>query len=105
MTDFARISKNDLPQIRKVERPESTTHLVEVQFHEIKSAEEAKNVLDGVAEEDIITFGKFIGEISFEPWTYFMIKREGIPATFWFKYCAPLRVLKPEIYEEDIKTS
>lgn len=79
--------------MKKIERPESTTHILEFMFHEIKNETEAKNVMLGVSEENIFVFSKWIHPKTFQPWIFFGI-RSGDTVTNWPKYCGPVELTR-----------
>lgn len=84
--------------MRVIERPDSTTVVVETLFHLIRHETEAKNALSGVKEEDIIQFMRAIDPATFQPILYFIIKKEGKPISEWLKYCAPMELMQ---YKEE----
>lgn len=79
--------------MKKIERAETTTHILEFMFHEIKNETEAKNVMLGVYKEDIFVFSRWVHPETFQPWIFFGI-RNGDKVIDWPKYCAPMELTR-----------
>ena len=79
--------------MKKIERPMSTTIVLDALFHECKTVEEWKNVLMGVDENDIFEYARWVDKDTFQPWMAVVIKKENKPVSEWQKYAFPL-VLK-----------
>lgn len=72
--------------MKTIQRPESTTIILEEKFHFIKSKEELKNVLEGVKEEELLLWGRLIDVDSFQPLVAFIILKQGNSISESYKY-------------------
>ena len=64
--------------MKKIVRPESTTVVFELLFHEIKSIDELRNILIGVAPKDISVFRRYVDPDTFQPLIAFQIKANDL---------------------------
>jgi hypothetical protein len=63
--------------MRKLERPDSITHILEVDFHEIKSNEEMQNIFKDVDKSDVLLWARIIDPVTFQPLLYFVIRNKN----------------------------
>ena len=79
--------------MKKIERPDSTSYVMEVPFHLIKNKIEFENIMKDIVNDQIIDLGLFIEPNTFQPMKYFAIKLkpdDGFP--FWLKYVVELEL-------------
>jgi hypothetical protein len=82
--------------MKVIERPESTTHMLNFAFHLIKDKAEAENVKKMIGERKIMQVARGITPDTYQPLIYFAIPEEGKPFFEWMKYVAPLELVLPE---------
>jgi hypothetical protein len=78
-----------------IERPTSTTYVLDFPFHYIKDENEMKNVVATNQGKEIFQVMRSMDPNTFQPLLYFAFKEEGKPFSDWMKYVA-----KMEIYSE-----
>jgi hypothetical protein len=78
--------------MKTIERPDSTTYLIEFPYHKIRSIEEAKNVFAGKSEEDIFVVSKSI-DSNYQPMIAVAIRNENYVFSHWEKYYLPVGYL------------
>jgi hypothetical protein len=78
-----------------IERPMSTTYVLDFPFHYIKDEVEMKNVVTTNGSKEIVHILRSMDPNTFQPLLYFAFKEEGKPFSDWMKYVA-----KMEIYSE-----
>lgn len=81
--------------MKVIERPETTTLVVEELYHLVKDAKEMKNIMAGVDANDIFKIRISMNPQTFQPMLFFAIKKEGKPFSDWMKYVAPLELTVP----------
>lgn len=79
--------------MKKIERPDSTTYVLDFPFHEIKDEKEVKNIMQGRSEKDIFKVMGIVDEKTFQPKLAFAIKEENKPFSYWEKYIVPLELM------------
>jgi hypothetical protein len=82
--------------MKVIERPESTTHMLNFPFHLIKNETEAENVKKLIGDRKIMQVHRGITPDTFQPLIYFAIPEEGKTFFEWMKYVAPLELVMPE---------
>lgn len=75
-----------------IERPTSTTHVLEFPFHYIKDEMEAENVRKVIGDREIVQVHRGIDKDTFQPILYFAIPEKDNPFFFWMKYAAPMSI-------------
>lgn len=72
--------------MKKIQRPESTTYVLDFPFHYIKDEKEAINVFSNLKEKDILVVQKLVDKDTFIPMMAFAIKDENKQFSEWLKY-------------------
>lgn len=80
--------------MKVIERPESTTVILEFLFHVIKDEKEIKNVMEGHTEDDLFIVSRVVDEISFQPKMYFALKEKNKSFNEWKKYVATMKLVE-----------
>ena len=75
-----------------IERPMSTTHVLEFPFHYIKDEKEAENVRKVIGDREVFHVHRGIDEHTFQPILYFAIPEKDKPFFYWIKYAAPMSI-------------
>ena len=79
-----------------IERPESTTYVLDFPFHLIKDEAEAENVRKLMSGKKIFQVMRTVDEKTFQPMLAFAIPEEDKPFSEWMKYIAKLElIVKP----------
>ena len=79
-----------------IERPESTTYMLDYAFHLIKDKVEAENVRKLIGDKKIFEIQRIVDEKTFQPMLAFAIPEEGKSFYEWMKYIAKLElIVKP----------
>jgi hypothetical protein len=73
-----------------IERPMSTTHVLEFPFHYIKDEKEAENVRKLIGDKEVMQVHRGVDEHTFQPILYFAIPEKDKPFFFCVKYAAPM---------------
>ena len=72
-----------------INRPDTTTHVLEFPFHVIRNEKEAENVRKLSEGKEIIKIGNLFHSEEFKLMMYFAIREEGKPFSEWLKYASP----------------
>jgi hypothetical protein len=78
-----------------IERPMSTTYVLDFPFHYIKDENEMKNVVDSNNDKEVMQIMRTMDPNTFQPLLYFAFVDESKPFSDWMKYVAAM-----EIYSE-----
>ena len=82
--------------VKIIERPESTTYMLDYAFHLIKDEKEAENVRKLIGDKKIFEIQRIVDKESFQPMLAFAIPEEGKGFYEWMKYVAKLeQLVKP----------
>lgn len=81
--------------MKVIERPESTTYMLEFPFHYIKDEKEVSNIFRGKSKDEIFIVGKRVDVHTYRPQLALAIKKENLPFSQWEKYLVDL-----ELYAE-----
>ena len=73
-----------------VERPQSTTVVLDAKFHLCRSTQEVANSLAGVDKDNIIVWGKIFDPVSFQPQLAVIVKHGDVPLAECMKFIIPL---------------
>lgn len=79
--------------MKKIERPDSTTYIIEIPFHEIKDETEAKNVMQNNTVDDIFVITPLLDGKSLQPKLAFALRQEGKDFHHWEKYIIDIGLL------------
>jgi hypothetical protein len=78
-----------------IERPMSTTHILDFPFHYIKDEAEMNNVVAVSKGKEVVQIMRSMDPNTYQPLLYFAFKEDDKPFSDWMKYAA-----KMEIYSE-----
>ena len=76
-----------------IERPESTTYMLDFAFHFIKDEAEAENVKNLIGEKKIFHVQRTVDSETFQPMLAFAIPEDDKPFSEWMKYIAKLELI------------
>lgn len=80
--------------MKKIERPESTTYVLDFPFHYIKDEKEAKNIFGNLKEEDfLVVQKKKMIDDNFNPLMALAIKDTNKPFSEWLKYIVRMELV------------
>ncbi len=71
-----------------IERPTSTTHVVDFLFHLVKDETEMKNILAASQGKEIFKVAIVVDMNTFQPMMYFSFVEKDKPFSEWMKYVA-----------------
>jgi hypothetical protein len=79
-----------------IERPESTTYVLDFPFHLIKDEAEAENVRKLINGKKILQIQRMVDKETFQPMLAFAIPEDGKTFSEWMKYVCRLElIVKP----------
>lgn len=76
-----------------IERPESTTYVLDMPFHLIKDEKEAENVRKLIGDKKIFQVQRIVDMQTFQPMLAFAIPEDDKPFSEWMKYVAKLELI------------
>lgn len=79
--------------MRIIERPESTTYMIDYAYHLIKDEAEAENVRKLINGKKVFQVQRLVDKETFQPMLAFAIPEEGKTFSEWPKYIAKLELL------------
>jgi hypothetical protein len=79
--------------MKVIERPMSTTYVLDFEFHLIKDETEMKNVVAVIGEKKIVQIARTFDLETFQPMLAFAIPEDGKPFSQWMKYIAKLELI------------
>ena len=82
---------------RIIERPNTTTYVIDFMFHYIKDATEMKNVASLIGDKEIFQVMRTVDPNTYQPLLFFAILEKDKPFSDWMKY-----VIKMELYNIDL---
>lgn len=76
-----------------IERPMSTTYMLDYPFHLIKDEAEAENVRKIIGDKEIFHVQRTVDKETFQPMLAFAIPEDNKPFSEWVKYIAKLELV------------
>jgi len=84
---------NKEKEMKIIERPMSTTYVLDYLFHFIKDEEEAENVRKLIGDKEIFHVQRTVDMETFQPMLAFAIPEDGKPFSEWLKYISKLELI------------
>jgi hypothetical protein len=79
--------------MKVIERPTSTTYVLDFEFHLIKDETEMKNVVAIIGEKKIVQIARTFDLETFQPMLAFAIPEDDKPFSEWMKYITKLELI------------
>lgn len=76
-----------------IERPMSTTYMLDYPFHLIKDEAEAENVRKLIGDKKIFQVQRMVDTETFQPMLAFAIPEDDKPFSEWMKYISKLELV------------
>jgi hypothetical protein len=77
-----------------IERPESTTYVLEFPFHLIRNEKELQNMMQGYTSADGVVIQNLVEKDTYQPLVAVALRDEKRPFVHWHKFVVRLELLE-----------